>query len=79
MGCLVRVVKVPADGLALIADGSIREGRRGWRTLWTRRRARKDGECYATGCSYKRGDLVYGPVDDGLNRMRRVLASWVER
>lgn len=66
------VVFVLAEGMVRIAAG--RHGEQ----PWSRRTARKSGVCAATGKPYQRGDEVYGPVGNQMNRADRVLASWVE-
>lgn len=45
---------------------------------WTRRRARKAGECVLTGRRFAVGDTVYGPLGNQLYRGARILASSID-
>lgn len=66
----------PAPGLAVIDSYSFGESYIG--QLWASCKARKPGKCDYSGRNYAPGAIVYRPVGNVANRMRRVLADVVD-
>ncbi len=47
--------------------------------LWARCKARKAGVCLRTRATYKPGTEVFRPMTNGKNRMKRILASVLDK
>lgn len=65
-----------STGLVLIDSMSFGDMHRA--QLWSAVKARKSRKCALSGKSIRPGDLVYRPVGNASNRMKRILASEID-
>lgn len=72
-------VTVQFDGLVTVDRNTIgANGNRLFAGLWQRGKARKAAVCSLSGIEIRKGDRIYRPITNGMERMHRVHAAYME-